>query len=228
MKLVGRGGKKAASKARALGQGVLALDLWLFIQLDLSRPVVYAWPFQPQHATRVFAERCRAILKSPRFERGFLLIVLLNCVAIALDTPFLDPDSGTRLLTDWSAPVFTLCFALEFVLKIYAEGFFLGDRAYFNPENPDHHWNVLDLLILASCVLDHAYTLMIGGDNKLFRALRAARALRLIDQIEGLQHLVTALLQSLIALGSVIGKKPTVTTIAHESSVFLSIYLDAW
>lgn len=82
--------------------------------------------------------------------------------------------------TSWfsMAEVFlSLVFFVEFFVKIVADGFAFTPNAYVLS-----HWNLLDLLVLGTLVVNVSTELaVIGGVSRFTRAIKAFRALRLIN-----------------------------------------------
>ena len=77
------------------------------------------------------------------FERLVILIILLNCVMLALHNPF-DAQCKSqkcRTLEKLETAVFTF-FAAEMLMKMIAMGVF-GHKGYFSDR-----WNILDFLIV--------------------------------------------------------------------------------
>jgi hypothetical protein len=105
------------------------------------------------------------------FDRLVLALVLASSLALALDSPSLDPGSRLKQALGAIDLVFVGCFALEALLKILAFGFVLnGARSYLRS-----WWNVLDLLIVLLgfvCVVVE----QTGSSSPQLAALRCAQA----------------------------------------------------
>jgi hypothetical protein len=85
-----------------------------------------------------------AAVHSVWFDRLVLSLVLASSLALALDSPGLDPSSRLKQALGVLDIAFVGCFALEALLKILAFGFVLnGERSYLRS-----WWNALDLLIV--------------------------------------------------------------------------------
>jgi len=99
---------------------------------------------------------CNTIANSLLFQQIVLVIVILNGVIIAIDTP----DRAVELygtkpnipkdVTFWLGNTFLILFGLESIIKIVAYGFlFNGPSSYMWS-----YWNAFDLLIVVTGVID--------------------------------------------------------------------------
>jgi hypothetical protein len=145
------------------------------------------------------------------FEVFIVVVILLSCILLCIDTPLDDPDtslSKALMIIDY---LFTAIFLCEAILKIMAFGFFWnnyqGISAYiFN------WWNVLDFLVVLMSLIDIFITLSSGGSGsssnlnsfKALRAIRALRPLRMISRSKGLRIAIQALIASVPAMGNVL------------------------
>ncbi|KXZ52367.1 hypothetical protein GPECTOR_9g411 [Gonium pectorale] len=132
----------------------------------------------------------------------FVVLIAASCVALALDTPWLDPHSTLSRALQTLDVIFVCAFAVEAVLKITTYGFaFTGKHAYLR-----NGWNLLDffvvvtgaaLLILQAVGYDPRNLMVL----RVLRALRALRALRFVSHFEGLRlvaHALVAVLPSVL------------------------------
>jgi len=127
------------------------------------------------------------ITESRLFDFLILVVILGNCVTLALSNP---KNSSTLVnvlsIIEW---VFTGVFCVELIMKVIALGFCLHPGSYLR--NP---WNVLDALIVAMSFLQ----VLPGVNNySALRSLRALRPLRSIQTLPGLKVIVNSLLQSI-------------------------------
>ena len=131
------------------------------------------------------------------FDTVILGIIACNCVTSALDAPFINKDdvvderNNESLVTFLAATdvVFTLIFTVESTLKSIAWSFCHGPDSYLQANG----WNRLDFAIVLVSWVDYAASTMDIGFLKIFRLLRAFRALRFLNRVEGLQSLVMSL-----------------------------------
>ena len=142
------------------------------------------------------------------FDPCNLSVVFLNCITMALDTPFLDSsivvdernDARMLQILHFIDFAFTIVFTVEAVFRSLAWGFVLGPTCYLS-----YNWNRLDFTIVVVSWVDVIVSSSNLGALKSLRLLRAFRALRMLNKVEGLQHLVVSLIQSMTALVHVIG-----------------------
>jgi hypothetical protein len=97
--------------------------------------------FGPASRPRAAAARLTA---HPRFEAAVLLFILLSSIALALDSPGLDPDGALHAALRAADVAFVVLFASEAALKVLARGFaFNGPSSYLRSP-----WNALDFVIV--------------------------------------------------------------------------------
>ncbi len=105
----------------------------------------------------------------------------------------------------YSNYVFTIIFAIEMLLKVVANGLYIGENAYLRSG-----WNNIDMLLVFSSTIDILITLMAKNNNKIFRVLRVfrllrtLRPLRVISRAPGLKLVVTTLLSSIRPIGNIV------------------------
>ncbi|KAJ9469642.1 Muscle calcium channel subunit alpha-1 [Diplonema papillatum] len=135
------------------------------------------------------------VLKNPWFERIWLLVIITNCVVLAVEDPT-DHDCVTSLcgFTTTASDVFTLLFTVECAIKISGLGFYGPRGAYLKDE-----WNILDFVIVVSGVA--TFTVELVADSSDSAALTALRAFRLLRPLKAIQAFpaVRVLVQSIIA-----------------------------
>eukprot|EP00659_Diplonema_papillatum_P022930 gene22930-35140_t len=129
------------------------------------------------------------------FEGIVIALIFANCIFLALDDPTLPADQQPEYLTSMEL-VFTIAFALEMCLKVFAQGFVVHQGSYLR-----NSWNVLDFLIVA---LSFLAFLPFFGNYSAIRMLRVLRPLRSINGIQGLKNIVNALLYSVRKLVNVL------------------------
>ncbi|KXJ20362.1 cation channel sperm-associated protein 3 [Exaiptasia diaphana] len=123
------------------------------------------------------------------YFNGFIMgIIIINALCIGLETvdKFKTTEANTfKILDEFFLSIYTM----EFLMKIYAE--------------PSTYWkssyNIFDFTILLTSYIQVIMDELNVGDNLLtpLRLLRVARTLRTISFIEGLQVLVTALIDTI-------------------------------
>ena len=98
--------------------------------------------------------------------------------------------------------LFIVVFGIEMILKIIAEGFYVGKNAYLK-----NGWNIIDFFLVIISIIDFIITLLSKSSNKILRMLRILRTLRplrIINKDPGLKLVVTTLLSSLRPIGNII------------------------
>jgi hypothetical protein len=188
------------------------IERWSFVS-DLADAhtwptLVYKWMFPPMRSYPELCENiehyslgflgtdnavrrvCVYTVKSKAFERLSLLMILLNCVFLALDSN--DPDHSSTVMgavlryAEW---VFMLAFTVEMVLKILGLGLYGAKGAYLRDA-----WNVVDCVVVVVGWL----SLLPSIENiSAMRTVRVLRPLRTITGVEGMRMLVATLLRSL-------------------------------
>ena len=125
-----------------------------------------------------------------RFDHVVLALIFLSCVALAVDSPLLDPSSALAAAMRAADLGLTLAFTVEAGLKVLA----LGPKRYARDS-----WNALDVVVLALAygeMLATAAGAELSGLSafKAVRAMRALRPLRAVRRLPGLRVVVETLL----------------------------------
>lgn len=150
------------------------------------------------------------VVAHPWFDRFILFLILVNSVVLALtDWSVIDEDPASSTVGEpseagsWrnkllyrSEPVFTAFFTMEFVLKVIAQGFCLGQGTYLR-----NAWNVLDFIVVVTALLSIIPEVPSMSAIRVFRVLRPLRS---VSALPGLQKLVLAMLNSVPQLVSVV------------------------
>ena len=101
--------------------------------------------------------------------------------------------------------MFTVIFAIEMLLKVVANGFYMGENAYLNSG-----WNKIDIFLVVISTIDVIISLTAKSSHKIFgilrvfRLLRTLRPLRVISRAPGLKLVVTTLLSSIRPIGNIV------------------------
>ena len=149
-------------------------------------------------------KKCFSMSLSRKMDRTILFVIILNCFCMALDSPYLQPDSSRAIFLKWMDILFTFIFVGEMLIKIIATGFLWnGEPSYLRDS-----WNRLDFIIVVISCVDFilTYILVVDGDigiMKVFRGVRCVRPLRMLTKLRGLQMLVNSLLASITSLANV-------------------------
>lgn len=128
------------------------------------------------------------VVTSAPFEGVVLLAILVNCVMLALETPFVAVGSTLDDVLRISDVVFAVLFSIEAICKIFALGIWrTGKHAYFRSS-----WNVLDFFIVVVSLLSLALP-----DVAALRSLRALRPLRVVVRSPQIQVVIRALVYAM-------------------------------
>eukprot|EP00180_Rhodochaete_pulchella_P004244 Plantae.Rhodophyta-Rhodochaete_pulchella.ctg7863.p1 GENE.Plantae.Rhodophyta-Rhodochaete_pulchella.ctg7863~~Plantae.Rhodophyta-Rhodochaete_pulchella.ctg7863.p1 ORF type:complete len:934 (+),score=124.14 Plantae.Rhodophyta-Rhodochaete_pulchella.ctg7863:1661-4462(+) len=154
--------------------------------------------FAPESSVRL---ACKCIVEHWIFQFLILVVVLVNCVFLALDDP-----SASRLWVANTEIVFLVIFTGEFAIKCISSGFALRPRSHlvlerFGEPYTRNPMNWIDLIVLLT-----SWPAVIAGNSALqgFLALRALRALRAMTFIPQLRPMIVGIFVSLPLLGNVI------------------------
>ena len=154
--------------------------------------------FPPDSGVRLAVWR---IIRWPWFDRIVMLVIVLNCVFLAMMDPSMPATAGRNGVLNSAETAFTVIFTAELVLQIIARNFIFGPGAYL--KSP---WYWLDLLIVVSGVVD----LLLSASGKTgtsgltgLRTLRALRPLRTARALPGMRLMVHVMLEALPLLTSV-------------------------
>lgn len=148
---------------------------------------------------------CFDLVESKAFGGGILCVILANTVLIAMQT-----DRKLNVDVGWYFSVVDSVFLGVYVLELGLK-YYVWRGAFFRSG-----WNTFDFVIVVISLAEVAWLVVIGslaGFNpkifrllRLFRAIRAFRALRVLRTItffQNLQIIVSTLLRSIPAWGSI-------------------------
>jgi len=117
------------------------------------------------------------------FEGVILILIVLSSILLAWDNPLMDPESDLKKTLGKINMVFTVLFTMEVTVRIIAQGFWSNQLFHIDPYLSSV-WNMLDLIIVVTSVIDLVASLLHIGSNmgavKAMRSLRALRPLRVI------------------------------------------------
>ncbi|KAJ9470438.1 Voltage-dependent calcium channel type D subunit alpha-1 [Diplonema papillatum] len=138
--------------------------------------------------------RARAVVLNPWFERGWLLVIILNCVTLSLEDPT-DKDCVSTIckFTTNADYVFSLLFVFECAVKITGLGFFERHDSYLRDA-----WNILDFIIVLSGVAVFFLEVVVGLTGPGLAGVRAFRLLRPLKAVQAFPA-VRILVQSILA-----------------------------
>lgn len=134
------------------------------------------------------------------FEWVILITICMNCVALALSTPYPRGDAdATNHMLERIEIVFLVIFTIECFFKIIAYGLLMHPGAYLRSV-----WNILDFVIVVIGLFTVAMSSFIpegeGFDVKALRAFRVLRPLRLVSGVPSLQVVLNAIIKAMVPL----------------------------
>jgi len=111
---------------------------------------------------------------SMAWEMGTLILIILNCVTLAMADPLNENSTLTAI-----EMVFSVAFTIELLSKITAMGYYTDPNASMRDS-----WNVMDFVIVTG-----GWFAEISGGGGGLTALRAMRVLRPLRTIKGIPEL---------------------------------------
>jgi len=130
------------------------------------------------------------LMRSSVFETVSLLVIIWSCVVLALESP---ADAYAEAGLRYQNIAIATLFVLEAAIKIIALGFVGHPGAYLCIK-----WNILDLFIAVSAVVD----VIFWGSNVhgmvVLRSLRAIRPLRAVRKFEGMRVIVSSFAKAVV------------------------------
>lgn len=131
-------------------------------------------------------EALRRLIQSPAFQRIILVLIVVNAVALGLQTSpgIMAQLGGPILLLDRAIVV---VFVVEIALRL-----FVHRLAFFRDP-----WSVFDLLVIGTALVPA------NTQFSVLRALRILRVLRIVTVAPSMRRVVGALLAAIPGLGSI-------------------------
>ena len=149
----------------------------------------------------VFRKWLAIISMSKYFENFIMWMIGLNSMLLFLDTPVLD-DQYQKKTISFTLTLIAIIFIAEAVIKIIAQGFVFGKKAYLK-----EGFNQLDFVLVSLSIIN--WIIVSQSDNDIsfirsFRALRALKPLRVVSKNEGIKIVVDSLVKSIPSLLNVV------------------------
>lgn len=156
---------------------------------------------------------CARIAESKLFDAFILVIIIMNCVTLAIASPAtLENSPKTVQFLDDVEVAYIVIFTFEAVVKILAWGmYWCGPKSYLRDT-----WNKLDFFIVIMGYVE-VIAAASGSDAANVKPLRAFRVLRPLK-------LVTSLTSLQVVLGSIINAIPALTHVGLLLLFLLVIY----
>ena len=105
--------------------------------LDCRKSVKRVWIY--------VKEFCEWVIKQPAFETTSIIIIILNCVTLAMEDPTAEEVSALDTAFE---NIFQGLYTVEMLFKIIGLGFVTGPHPYMCDP-----WNILDFIIVMSAYL---------------------------------------------------------------------------
>lgn len=139
-----------------------------------------------------FRLRVAAVVQAPSFDSVILVCIVASSALLAIESPFLDPNSELARTLHVADLALTSIFALEMFAKVFVYGLFRQPQAYLRSP-----WNALDGCIVVVSILSLSFGSVAALKSlRTLRTLRALRPLRVISRLPGLRLVVDTLLRS--------------------------------
>lgn len=155
-------------------------SLWIFSQKNPLRRFCQTL-VMPSNGDRIFGTP-PTFWGQAGFECAILLAVMGGIIVAAIANPvyrreYVIKHNDPRFpWYETAEAAFGLALAVEFIIKVIADGFVFTPNAYIYSI-----WNVIDFMILGSLLVNLTVTLIVAGTvSRIVRSLKALRALRLI------------------------------------------------
>ena len=148
--------------------------------------------FSPTNGVRVFLHK---VMYTPWFDPVILICISVSSILLAAED-YQDPHAEINGILYYFDIGFTAIFVIELIVKVFAMGLIMHNRAYLR-----YGWNVLDFVVVVSSLL--SLTLQGATDAKIlkvFRVIRVLRPLRAIKRSPGLKKVVDAIMQSMVSI----------------------------
>jgi hypothetical protein len=201
---VGSGIKGGSAAVRRKRQNASAAP-WVMTIACASKPVVgiediFVGRTGRRYAGKAFGllplghpvrKRFIALIEWRWFDRVVLLLILLNCVAMAATDPLAFQPYAWERPAEW---FFTIAFTVEALCKVVAMGLCCESRCAYIWDI----WHVLDLVAVTTAWVS---LLAVGAGNlAMLRSIRVLRPLRTAQRVKGMRILIGSLVASLPSL----------------------------
>ena len=140
----------------------------------------------------LFRTACASIISHPKFDSVILGFIVISSIALAIDSPLLNPESTFAISLVYMDYALTAIFSIEMMLKVIALGFWMDEGSYLR-----NSWNILDFIVVVISITSTFSSS--NSDLKALRSLRALRGLRplrVINRAPGLKVVVNTMFAS--------------------------------
>lgn len=155
----------------------------------------------------------RSVALSPMFEPAILVLIVISCICLAVESPYRQPKEKMAVLFRVVDFVAILAFTAEMAVRMVAFGLWHSPTGLPPGSQPGYFrvgWNYIDFVCVISGLIDVILELASLKEKslKLMRAVRTLRVLRpfrLVKRYKGVKVLIEALLTSVPTLLNVVG-----------------------
>ena len=170
--------RRASDRRGPLRKFLDALPDW-WAEVDKNNTSLYIF-----HERSRFRRLVWRLLNWRWFDRFVLMVIIANCVTLAMYDPTRDADATWNRNLDIVETVFTFVFLTEMALQVVARNFLIGPGAYLK-----HPWFVLDFVVVVLGLMSFVATAMgmagVASNVTGVRALRALKPLRTLNAVPG-------------------------------------------
>lgn len=131
--------------------------------------------------------RIRTLVNEPQWERFITTLIIVNAIALGLETSTVVMSRVGGLLNALDTIVIAI-FVVEITLRIYAFG-----RDFWRDP-----WSIFDFAVVAISLAPST------GNLSVLRALRVLRVLRLISTVDSMRRVVGGLVQAIPGMGTIL------------------------
>ena len=140
-----------------------------------------------------FRQALMRLCTSTTFEVVVIILIVLNCVSLALENPGIDEGSALNDALVITDALFTALFTIEMFIKMAALGVWGTPSAYLR-----NGWNRLDCFVVVVSIISLAFPSL-----SVARALRAMRPIRVVVRSDKIKVVLKALVSALPNIGNV-------------------------
>jgi voltage-gated sodium channel len=131
--------------------------------------------------------RAQAVLESALFQRAITVVIMVNAITLGLETSATAMAQAGFFLKSLDR----LCLVI-FVIELAAKLAVYRTRFHHDP------WNIFDFIVVGIALVPAA------GGLSVLRSLRILRVLRLVSAVPSMRRVVSALLQVIPGMGSIV------------------------
>lgn len=127
------------------------------------------------------------VLESARFQKAITILIIINAVTLGIETSKAAMAAAGPMLMMIDKAILSV-----FVVELLAKLIVYRSRFHKDP------WNIFDFIIVGIAVMPAT------GNLSVLRALRILRVLRLVSAVPSMRRVVSALLQAIPGMGSIV------------------------